>query len=190
MVDQRTGTRDTAVTHVSAVLLALPTLAEFTAPWRSSSYAPGHPDLPIERRFPPHITLLTPFAEADDDTAAQRLARVAAAQPPLELVFTEADCFPDGGSVWLRPEPDQAVRSLLTAVFEAFPELPPYGGLHADPTPHLTVTTAGDGDVLAQVRRALAQTGPLHARADELSVWVRGEDSVWAQRSAVTLGRG
>lgn len=177
-------------THDTGVILALPGLAGFTSTWRSTSYAPDQPDLPVERRFPPHVTVLTPFAEADDETALKQLRQVAASHHPLDLSFGRAEQFGPGGAVWLVPEPADPVLALLLDVAAAFPDHPPYGGLHPKVVPHLTVTTDGDDATLAQVRSALADQGPLTARVDELGVWQRGLDEVWRLVAAFPLGQG
>ena len=164
--------------QATGVLLALPVLAGFTSPWRSTSYAPDQPAVSIERRFPPHVTVLAPFAPPADERAIVRLRAVAARHAALDLRFTTASQFGPDGAVWLVPEPREPVLALLTDVIDAFPDYPPYGGLHPDPVPHLTVTTDGDDDTLAQVRAALAEQGPLTARVSELGVWQRGCDEV------------
>ncbi|WP_426562205.1 2'-5' RNA ligase family protein [Angustibacter sp. McL0619] len=172
----------------TGLLLALPELAEFTSPWRSTSYAPDHPGLPIERRFPPHITLLTPWASAQDDDAMSRLRSVAARHQPLDLMFADAEIFDGSQVVWLRPATDPALDALLADVLTTFAEFPPYEGAHPEPTLHLTVSADGDRVVLDQVRRALQDRGPLRAPATRLSVFARGEDDVWSQTAAVPLG--
>ena len=175
-------------THATGVIVALPELAAFTSPWRSTSYAPDHPTLSIERRFPPHVTMLSPFAKHDDDGALARLRRVAERHEPFDLVFTHAEQFGPGGAVWLVPEPADVVQGLLDDVLAAFPEYPPYEGEHPDPTPHLTVTAVGDDSTLRQVRAALAGRGPITARVSELGVWQRGDDDVWRPAASAPLG--
>ena len=173
--------------QATGVLLALPDLAGFTSPWRSTSYAPDQPTLSIERRFPPHITVLAPFADAADTASMARLRIVAARHPALDLRFTRVSQFGPGGAVWLVPEPHEPVLALLTDVVDAFPEHPPYGGLHAYPVPHLTVTTDGDETTLAQVQSALDAQGGLGARVSEVGVWQRGADEVWQLVAAAPL---
>lgn len=176
--------------HASGVILALPELAAFTSTWRGTSYAPDHPTMPIERRFPPHVTVLTPFAEPDDLPALDRLRRVAERHRPFDLTFERAEQFGPGGAVWLAPEPADTLLTLMREVIDEFPEYPPYEGLYPDPVPHLTVTTVGEPDTLAQVNAALQQVGPLRAHVSELGVWQRGWDDVWQLISPVPLTAG
>lgn len=172
----------------TGLLLALPELADFTARWRATSYAPDQPDLAMERRFPPHVTVLTPWVDPGDGEALERLRRVAASHAPLTLRFSRAETFPGSTVVWLFPEPEQELRSLLLDVHEQFPDHPPYDGEHDDPVPHLTVSTDGGQQVLAEVRAALAEQGPLVVTVDRISVYARGEDDVWRLLTDVRLG--
>ena len=172
------------------LILALPGLAEFTTRWRSTSYAPDHPTLPLERRFPPHVTLLTPWAEPDDVDALGRLRAVAERSRPLRLRFATADQFAGTGVVWLRPDPDPSLTALLDDVLAAFPEYPPYDGQHPEPTLHLTVSADAGPGVLGEVQRALAATGPLEHDVDRISVYARDGDSTWREAAWVPLGDG
>ena len=186
--DPEAGWRESSTGHQSAVLLALPQLAEFTHPWRATSYAPGHLDLPIERRFPPHLTVLVPWVE--EPTSPEALARLRAAvdgHGPLDLEFARAGAFP-AGTVYLLPDPVDAVVALLERVHRAFPEHPPYDGVHDDVHPHLTVSVEGGRPLLAEVATALADQGPLRVTVDELTVWQRSDDDgIWTQVAAVPL---
>lgn len=174
----------------SGLLLSLPGLAEFTSRWRATSYAPDHPTLPLERRFPPHVTLLTPWAQPDDHRALERLRAVAERSHPLRLRFSEADEFAGSGVVWLRPDPEPLLTELLRDVLAAFPEYPPYDGEHPEPTLHLTVSADGGPELLGQVRAALAAGGPEQQEVDRISVFARDGDSIWREAAWVPLGGG
>jgi 2'-5' RNA ligase len=183
-------TQGERASYSRGLILALPGLAEFTTRWRSTSYAPDHPTLPLERRFPPHVTLLTPWAEPDDADALERLRAVAGRSRPLRLRFGSADQFAGTGVVWLRPDPDPSLTALLDDVLAAFPEYPPYDGQHPEPTLHLTVSADAGPGVLEQVRRALAAAGPLEHDVDRVSVVARDDDSIWREATCVPLGDG
>ncbi|WP_162248025.1 2'-5' RNA ligase family protein [Angustibacter sp. Root456] len=174
----------------TGLILALPQLAAFTSPWRSTSYVPGHPALPIERRFPPHVTLLAPWAPADDGEALERLRAVAQRGRPLRIEFTAADLFPESGVVYLTPTPTAELTELFDDVLATFPDHPPYGGLHDTVVPHLTVSADGGPAQLAQVRAALAEHGPVWAETDRICVFGRGDDDIWRQTASVVLGSG
>jgi 2'-5' RNA ligase len=179
------GARDRFAT---GLILPLPELAAFTSRWRSTSYAADQPSLSIERRFPPHVTLLAPWAMPDDVTAMARLGAVAARFAPLRLTFGSAEMFAGSGVVWLRPEPGAEVGALMAALLEAFPEYPPYDGVHDEPIAHLTVSADGDETVLEQVRAALTEHGPVSGRADRISLYARDDDDVWRESAWVPLG--
>jgi 2'-5' RNA ligase len=178
--------RDQAET---GLLLALPGLAAFTARWRATSYAPGHPQLTIERRFPPHLTLLTPWLDPNDPAARVRARAVAARHRPLTLRFTQVRSFDGGRVVWLVPEPAADVQHLVLDVIAAFPECPPYyGGECRDPVPHVTVSADAGPHVLAEVRGALAEHGPLEVTTDRVSGYARDLDLVWREVISLPLG--
>ncbi len=181
--DSRVGAR-----AETGLLIALPELAAFTSRWRASSHAPGHPGLTIERRFPPHLTLLTPWLDPQHPQALARARAVAARHPPMRLSFTEVRTFNDGRVVWLVPEPDESVRSLLDDVLAAFPECRPYGGAHQPVVPHLTVSADAGPGVLDEVRSAIAEHGPLTAATDRISAYARDRDDVWRETFSVPLG--
>jgi 2'-5' RNA ligase len=174
----------------TGLILALPELAAFTSPWRATSYAPDHPTLPIERRFPPHVTLLAPWAAADDDEALERLRAVARRGRPLRIEFAAAEIFPGSGVVYLAPTPTPALSALFHDVHAAFPDHPPYGGIFDVVVPHLTVSADGSADQLDQVRAALAEHGPVSAETDRICVFGRGDDDVWRRSASVVLGSG
>jgi 2'-5' RNA ligase len=163
----------------SGLLLALPSLASFTGRWRATSLAPGHPPVPVERRFPPHLTLLIPWLDPTAPAALAQLQALAARHPPLRLVFREASTFDHGRVVWLVPDPSAALTSLLTDTLATFPQCPPYGGLHQEVIPHVTVSAESDPQTLPQVRAELARCGPLAAEVDCITVFAREPEQVW-----------
>ena len=174
----------------SGLILALPELAAFTSRWRATSYAPDHPTLPIERRFPPHVTLLAPWAAVDDGEALARLRAVARRAQPVRMEFATAEIFPDSGVVYLAPTRAPELMALFADVHAAFPDHPPYGGVFDDVVPHLTVSADGGPEQLAEVRAALAEHGPVSAETDRICVFGRGDDEVWRQTASVVLGTG
>ncbi|MET9019082.1 2'-5' RNA ligase family protein [Actinopolymorpha sp. NPDC004070] len=101
---------------------------------------------------PAHVTVLYPFVPPDRidvavlATAAGAIRTVAR----FEARFARVAWFGDQ-VVWLAPEPARAFSELITAVCERFPDCPPYGGVHAEVMPHLTI---GDGAPVAELRTA------------------------------------
>ncbi|ADB35446.1 hypothetical protein Kfla_6449 [Kribbella flavida DSM 17836] len=178
-------------TGPTAILVALPELAEFTDRWRSVSYSADRPDLPLSERVPPHVTVLVPWVTDPSPDDVQRLTDAVADVIPFEVSFSSAGRFEDG-TAWLLPEPYDEILALTNAVLFAFPECPPYGGKHLDPHPHLTICAAGQGGpkVVAEAEEALAVEPPPAVLLDDLTIWREGEDRVWQLIGSVPLGSG
>jgi 2'-5' RNA ligase len=102
---------------------------------------------------PAHVTVLYPFLrpEAVDDSALAALSVAVATVDVFDCSFATTAWF--GSEVlWLAPDPSQPLRQLTLAVWDAFPDHPPYGGVYDDIEPHLTVA-----------EQALAQQGTLES---------------------------
>ncbi|HEU4540964.1 MAG TPA: 2'-5' RNA ligase family protein [Jiangellaceae bacterium] len=97
-------------------------------------------DLAAGWGVPAHVTVLYPFVPppAIDERVLERLGRAVAAVPRFRAELPRTGWF--GTDVlWLAPVPASSFRSLMTSVWQAFPECPPYGGQLDDVMPHLTV---------------------------------------------------
>ena len=177
-----------ARTGLTAILITVPELADYTDRWRSVSRSTARPQVPLTELIPPHVTVLVPWVVEPGASDLRRLEEAVSSYEPFELSFPTAGQFP-GGTVWLKPEPFDTVRSLLMSVFEAFPECPPYGGEFPDPHPHLTISSPTDGapDVVAEATEALAATPAPTVQLTELGLWREGDDGVWRQFDAVQL---
>jgi 2'-5' RNA ligase len=177
-----------ARTGLTAILVTVPELADYTHRWRSVSRSTARPHVPLTELIPPHVTVLVPWVVEPTPDDVRRLAAAVAPYAPFELSFPTAGLFPNG-TAWLKPEPFDKVRSLLSSVSEAFPECPPYGGEFPDPHPHLTISSGRDGApaVVAEASEALAATPAPTVLLDELELWREGEDGVWRQFDAVQL---
>ncbi|HVU75973.1 MAG TPA: 2'-5' RNA ligase family protein [Gaiellaceae bacterium] len=133
----------------------------------ASEYYTGEPGVPS------HVTVLYPFVDGDevDETAVgELLSRFRAFDFELDRV----EHF-DNGLPWLHPDPSTPFVDLTAAVFERWPDHPPYEGAFDEPIPHVTITRE---DV--QV--------PIRCRATE--VWLIQEDEAtagWTTRAVFTL---
>jgi hypothetical protein len=119
---------------------------------------------------PAHVTVVYPFLPPQrvDDDALRRLAAAVGTVLAFTCTLARTDWFGED-AVWLAPEPAAPFRALTRAVWDAFPECPPYGGVHGEPTPHLTLGDARVGP-LAALRAAEAAVRPelpLRARVTE-----------------------
>ncbi len=106
---------------------------------------------------PAHITILFPFAPAEEvDEGA--LDEVIGAHAAFAFDLATVEHFGDDVT-YLAPVPAEPFVELTRAVAARWPEYPPYEGRHADPIPHLTV---------GECRLELEPPLPLACRADEV----------------------
>jgi hypothetical protein len=131
---------------------------------------------------------LYPFLPIDGLTpdVRMRLAAIAAEFEPFDVVFRRVRRWP--GAIWLEPEPDEPFIAMTAAVTARWPAHPPYGGLHAEVTPHLTITES-DVAPLEAIASAAATALPLAARATRLDLWRQDETGRWHPHWRMTLGR-
>jgi 2'-5' RNA ligase len=113
---------------------------------------------------PAHVTVLYPFLPPHQITAAALadVAEAIATVPAFEVAFNEVRWFGDD-VIWLSPEPDDPFRTLTTAVWQRFPDHPPYGGAYDDVVPHLTIGHDHPRDVLAPAADEVSALLPIHA---------------------------
>jgi 2'-5' RNA ligase len=128
-------------------------------------YTPGGPE-----GLPPHVTLLYPFIEADELTAAE-IDRVRAVVGRFQAFdFTLADVgrfdnLPEYSQSWLAPTPADPFVALIAALAAAFPAHQPFGAAYPTIIPHLTFASSTDGEVLRRAEAEAATTLPIEARA-------------------------
>lgn len=127
---------------------------------------------------PAHITILFPFlhgSDVDEDTLAELFSRFAG----FDFALDRIERFPDG-VVWLRPRPSQPFSALTRAVWDRWPDHPPYEGLHGQTIPHLTVS-----ETPIEVQVAL----PIGSRAHEVTL-IEADDATgrWFERRRFALG--
>ena len=173
---------------LTAILITVPELAAYTERSRSASRSTARSHVPLTELIPPHVTVLVSWVAEPTEADVRRLAEAVASFEPFELRFPTAGQFPNGAA-WLKPEPYDAVVSLLYLVFQAFLECPPYGGEFPDPQPHLTISSSEQGGpaIVAEAREALAAAPAPRIQLTELGLWREDEDGVWRQFGAVPL---
>jgi 2'-5' RNA ligase len=174
---------------LTAILITVPELADYTDRWRSVSRTSMRPDVPLNELIPPHVTVLVPWAPEPTDADLDKVRAAVADVKPFELSFPAAGQFPNG-TAWLRPEPFDEVVALIRKVAAAFPEYPPYNGEFPDPHPHLTISSSAQGGpaVVADAQAALAAEPAPVVTLTELGLWRDDEHGVWSQFGAVPLG--
>jgi hypothetical protein len=126
---------------------------------------------------PAHVTILFPFFDVGDvDEAA--VADLISGFPAFDFELDRVDRFPDG-TTWLHPSPSLPFVDLTAAVWQRWPERPPYEGLHDEVIPHLTI-----GETPIDVQLEL----PIAARARQVTLIEEDEPSGrWTARLHLPL---
>ena len=152
----------------------------------------AHLDVAASWGVPAHLSIVYPFvppAEVDDDVLA-RLAAAVGTVPAFDCTFPRTAWFGDD-VLWLAPDPVAPLLHLIQAVVAAFPAYLPYGGIHGDPLPHLTVgeRRLGDAGELAAAESAVRQQLPVSARVDSAVLLAgRHEPGSWRAVTNLPLG--
>jgi hypothetical protein len=158
--------------------------------------AKAHDELYPERipeNIPLSITLLYPFAPREELTEEQlqMLRRFFASRLPLSFDIARVAQWNDGSrAVYGVPEPEDALRSTMRALWELFPEFPPYGGAD-DPPPHASLTLDGGDnpdETRARVERRLEGILPAHFHVREAVLMEEREPDVWQIRETFAFG--
>jgi 2'-5' RNA ligase len=139
---------------------------------------------------PAHVTVLFPFLPPDDlvPSVLERLAAAVASVPRATTTFARTAWF-ENDVLWLDPDPPTVFEALTSAVVDAFPGYPPYGGAFDHVVAHLTV---GEGAPYADLREAETAVRPhLPVTSDVVSaaLWCGSErpDS-WTEVRTFPLG--
>jgi 2'-5' RNA ligase len=131
---------------------------------------------------PFHVTLLHPFGELADAARA-----FFAQRKPFEFELTRIAAWPD--VVYAVPEPDDELLACMRALFERFPEWPPYGGIHPEVIPHATLGENVDGPALrSEIERRLAPHLPHRCQARDVSFLEEFAPGRWRERERLPLG--
>ena len=72
--------------------------------------------------------------------------------------------------LYLAPDPAAPFAAMIEAVAARFPEHPPYGGVHDEVVPHVTVGEHDDLDVLSRIEDEVSVHLPIHATACEVQL--------------------
>lgn len=165
----------------TALIVAVPEAEPLVGEWRER-YDNARLGVPA------HITLLFPFvpAEKADDPLLTELRELFASQPTISFSLTRLADFPDE-TLWLVPEPSEPFRRLTVRIFAAYPDFPPYEGIHEEVIPHLTVT-AGDSSLRAELDAALTPHLPIEAEAREVALLVEDDSGHWRSAEGFPLG--
>jgi hypothetical protein len=139
---------------------------------------------------PAHVTVLHPFLRSDRVGALQRrqVAEAVQSVSAFDVAFPRVEWFGED-VVYLAPEPQEPFRTLTRLLWTAFPESPPYGGLHIETTPHLTVAHGVGPGRLREAARKVTARLPIAARVEAVHLFQgRDEPGGWHSAERFPLG--
>jgi 2'-5' RNA ligase len=135
--------------------------------------------------IPFHVTLLYPFAPPGELVAEARAFFGACA--PFDLSLTRVAAWPD--VVYAVPEPDDALRACMHALFDRFPQWPPYAGSHDEVIPHATLGENVDAAAVRdEIERRLAPYLPHRCQARDVALLEEVAPDRWRERERFPLG--
>ena len=115
-----------------------------------------------------HITALSPYLPTPTAADLARVAAIARATAPFGYVLRDVQELADG-FIQVLPEPAAPFAALTHALWEAFPQCPPYGGAY-DVAPHVTLDQRSDTVSVASTRALLCDLLPARCRADRIEL--------------------
>lgn len=148
----------------SALVMLVPEAEPLVKPFRDR-YDPS-----AAAGVPAHITLLYPFRPPGEIDQAMLDGLRGCFQGFASFRFSLAPIrrFPDG-VLYLAPDPDEPFRRLVLAIWDRYPETPPYGGKWPDIVPHLSVAWVEDAQrcdrIADDFTRAAREKLPIAATA-------------------------
>ena len=91
----------------------------------------------------------------------------------------------------MAPQPDEPFRRLTMAVWNCYPDTPPFGGRYSNVVPHLTVAQLADDQqaeqVSAEFERAARRQLPIRVTASEIALMDADEELAGANHDPVGL---
>jgi hypothetical protein len=94
--------------------------------------------------------------------------------------------------LYLAPEPDEPFRQLTLAIWNRFPQSPPYGGKWPDIIPHLSIAWLADEALLTGVADDFARAAegklPIRATASEIAL-MDNRSGRWNVEATFSLGK-
>jgi 2'-5' RNA ligase len=118
---------------------------------------------------PAHITVLYPFLlpAGINKTLLAVLGRLFAGHTAFQFTLDKVGWFGEE-VLWLGPHDPAPFSALTDLVFGAFPSCPPYGGLHSEVIPHLTIGHVGGPQALGAAAESVRPCLPIEAVATEV----------------------
>ena len=168
----------------SGLIVPLPEATPVVAKWRDRL------DAAAALGVPAHVTVLYPFLPPDriDTPVLAALGKLFAQVEPFDVELIDVGWF-GRDVVYLAPSPDAPFRRMTAHAFARWPQCPPYGGLHGEPTPHLTIGDQGSVEERLEAASEVARHLPVDARATEVWLMAGSASTTWNQLAAFSLGR-
>lgn len=138
---------------------------------------------------PAHVTVVYPFmpVEQVDRDVLRHLRDLFVTIEEFECSLASIAWF-DRSVMYLRPEPDVPLRRMTRLVVERWPQWPPYGGAHRDPTPHLTIADNGDDDAMRRAAAIIGAELPLDIVVSEVHLYAgSSEPGSWHHLQTLPL---
>jgi hypothetical protein len=169
----------------SALVVLVPEAEGLVGPFRDRF------DASAAAGMPAHITVLFPFVSPNElgPGLLDGLSDLFASSRSFRFILSRTRRFAQ--TIYLAPEPDEPFRALTLAVWNRYPDLPPYGGQHSEVIPHLTVGHfMDDGELKAvstEFQRAARAAMPIGGSAKEISL-MENSSGRWRCRAGFRLG--
>jgi hypothetical protein len=173
------------MTTESALVVLVPEAEPLVGPYRErfdNSAAAG---------LGAHITLLYPFVEPEaiGESTLDALTDCFAGFAPVAFRLTAIRRFPDE-TLYLAPDPDEPFHKLTLAIWQRFPDRPPYGGAYPDIVPHLSVGRFSDPEEMNRVAGELAaalNSAPTVRAYAGTAVLIENTTGRWTTKCAFSL---
>ena len=115
-----------------------------------------------------HITALSPFLPEPTAADLAQVAAIAGLTAPFDYELREVAELADG-FIQVAPEPARPFAAITQALWDAFPQCPPYAGEY-DAVPHVTLDQRSPEVSVASTRALLGDLLPARCRADRLEL--------------------
>jgi hypothetical protein len=167
----------------TALVVAVPEAAPVVDPWRERTSA-AKPSAGV----PAHLTIVFPFVEPRivTEPLLEDLRALFVAIPSFTCAFATPARF--DSVLYLAPLPAEPIVHLTQAVWDAYPDYPPYGGELETIVPHLTAAE-GDPTTLDEAESDIRRFLPIATHVTEVVLLEELEPDAarWGTRASLPL---
>jgi hypothetical protein len=147
----------------------------------------------VDEGIPLSVTLLYPFLPPASigDPELTALREFFASRSALSFAISRVAQWEDGGAVYGVPEPDGELRATMRALWERYPDYPPYGVPGSDPPPHASLTLDGGDEpktLRERVEQRLEPLLPVQFEMGEATLMEEFEPDRYRAREAFRFG--